>query len=1133
MATLVSPGVSVTVIDESNYAPTGPGTVPFILLATQSNKANPAGGMANYTTSTYASTLQLVSSQKELLSNYGLPIFPTDASGNRLFGSEIAEYGLMAAHSVLGITNQCYVLRADVDLAQLIGSSSRPYSNPEGGHQWLNTTVTKWGIFSFAQDYSSAGSNPTFTNQIPLVITDSTLLDGNGVPNSTVGTVGQFAVNALDGRVSDPTSRVQRNPVYQKAYNNTWYLVGSTDWQAHIPAFKGNSQSVSVTQNDSFTINTIPITISATGSASNVVTQINSANIPGVTAAFVNGYVYMFATSAAKSNGSVADGKISITNGVGTPLTAMFGTYTAGSNPSGGWTGPAAYPAGYYGAQFTYGSHYNVPLWKSTDGGTVAPTGSVWIKTTAVNNGANIAVYRYNSAIAQWVSIPAPLYASSADAIYDLDPTQGGLNIAMDSLYTKYNAEANNSAAFQVFQRMGTGALVITGSTANPTFQNTDVVDVQVTIPGQAALSTTYSVTVGTTATTFVNAMLTANIPNLQAVLTTAGHIQLSHTQGGNIYLSNHTGTPLTSAGISSNLPYVHASGSTLIASWWEYASNMDEQATAPIVAPADMTKWYYSTPLEVDLMINDGTIWRGYQELASDSRGYNLQNTDSNGVLISASAPTTQSDGTALVYGDIWLDTSDLENYPKLSRWQRKSGTDQWVPVDNTDSTTENGILFADARWSNTGDVDPALDTKPAIADLLTDHVKFNSVSTPYGTDLDGPNPQLFPRGILLFNTRRSSYNVKEYAAAAFTSTTYPLSVLPSMAATWKSISGKNSNGVPYMGRKAVRNVVVSALREAVDLSVNAREDQRNFNLLVCPGYPELTENLVTLNNDRRNTGFILSDTPMGLSSDLTSVSNYITNAAAVTSDDEEGLATTDSYVATFYPGAAYTNALDGVGQVVVPITHAILRTVVRSDQNSHPWFAPAGTIRGKVDNVTKIGYVDRASGKFVAIGTNQGLRDLLYQNNVNPVAVFPQEGILNYGNHTRQAASTALDRINVARLINYLRYNLERLVKPLVFEPNDTITRNEAKQAVEGLLNDIVAQRGIYDYLVVCDTTNNTPSTIDRNELHIDIAVEPTKAVEFIYVPVRILNTGAIAGTNANQGGLSNITPSVALGV
>jgi hypothetical protein len=334
-------------------------------------------------------------------------------------------------------------------------------------------------------------------------------------------------------------------------------------------------------------------------------------------------------------------------------------------------------------------------------------------------------------------------------------------------------------------------------------------------------------------------------------------------------------------------------------------------------------------------------------------------------------------------------------------------------------------------------------------------------------------------------------------------------------------------------MGRKAVRNVVVSALKEAVDMNTTIREDQINFNLLVCPGYPELTTNLISLNNDRRNTGFIIADTPMGLTADTTSVSNYVTNTSGVASTDEDGLATSDSYTAVFYPGAGYTNALDGNGQVVVPITHGILRMIIKSDQASAPWFAPAGSLRGKIDNLIKIGYVDRVTGKFYSIGTNQGLRDLLYSNNVNPVAVFPTEGILNYGNHTRQATATALDRINVARLINYLRYNLERIAKPLVFEPNDTVTRNTATNAVSALLNDVKTQRGVYDYLVVCDTTNNTPATIDRNELHIDIAIEPTKAVEFIYIPVRILNTGAIAGTNANQGGLSNITPSLTLGV
>jgi hypothetical protein len=693
-------------------------------------------------------------------------------------------------------------------------------------------------------------------------------------------------------------------------------------------------------------------------------------------------------------------------------------------------------------------------------------------------------------------------------------------------LFVKYDLLANNTGSYKLLQWNGGGtATTVTGSVSNPTFTASNSFTIRTTQPGSANWSSYYTVTLsGTSASSFISDVLAVNAPYLTASLSATNQIVLSHTTGGDIELTNVSGTPLTTAGITTSLVNVfNDSGSgVLTVSWWWPATALYQTATRPVVAPADGTLWYYSTPLEADIMISDGTYWKGYHNITSDARGYNLQNTDPLGPIIQASKPTLQTDGTALVYGDLWIDSSDLENYPMIYRWQRVNGLDQWVQIDNTNSTTENGILFADTRWDGSGTVDPALGAKPTIVSLLTSNY----------TDLDAPNPQLYPRGTLLFNTRRSSYNVKKYEANAWNSTDYPLQTIPQVPATWNSVSGKETNGMPYMGRKAVRNVVVSALKNAVDTNTTLREDQINFNLLVCPGYPELTTNLIALNNDRRNTGFIIADTPMGLTGDTTSVSNYVTNTSGVATTNEDGLATSDPYTAVFYPGAAYTNALDGNGQVVVPITHAILRMIIKSDQASAPWFAPAGTLRGKIDNVTKIGYVDRVTGKFYSIGTNQGLRDLLYSNNVNPVAVFPTEGILNYGNHTRQATATALDRINVARLINYLRYNLERIAKPLVFEPNDTVTRNTATNAVSALLNDVKTQRGVYDYLVVCDTTNNTPATIDRNELHIDVAIEPTKAVEFIYIPVRILNTGAIAGTNANQGGLSNVTPSVTLG-
>jgi phage tail sheath protein FI len=188
------------------------------------------------------------------------------------------------------------------------------------------------------------------------------------------------------------------------------------------------------------------------------------------------------------------------------------------------------------------------------------------------------------------------------------------------------------------------------------------------------------------------------------------------------------------------------------------------------------------------------------------------------------------------------------------------------------------------------------------------------------------------------------------------------------------------------------------------------------------------------------------------------------------------------------------------------------MLRTFIRSDNISFPWFAPAGVRRGLIDNVTAIGFIDITQGNlFRSIGVTNGLRDILYTNNVNPITVLPGVGLVAYGQKTRAAQTSAMDRINVARLTCYLRTVLAKVAAPFIFEPNDTITRSQVQKAFESVLNDVVAKRGIFDYLVVCDTSNNTPDRIDRNELYVDIAIKPVKAIEFIYIPVRLRNTGA----------------------
>jgi phage tail sheath protein FI len=129
-----------------------------------------------------------------------------------------------------------------------------------------------------------------------------------------------------------------------------------------------------------------------------------------------------------------------------------------------------------------------------------------------------------------------------------------------------------------------------------------------------------------------------------------------------------------------------------------------------------------------------------------------------------------------------------------------------------------------------------------------------------------------------------------------------------------------------------------------------------------------------------------------------------------------------------------------------------------------------------------------------------------------VNPLTPFAGTGILNFGNLTKTSTASALDRINVSRLTVYLRSQLDKIAKPFIFEPNDSLTRNEIKGAIESFLLQLVSDRAVYDFLVVCDETNNFAQRIDRNELYVDIAIEPVKSVEFIYIPLRIKNTGEI---------------------
>jgi hypothetical protein len=619
----------------------------------------------------------------------------------------------------------------------------------------------------------------------------------------------------------------------------------------------------------------------------------------------------------------------------------------------------------------------------------------------------------------------------------------------------------------------------------------------------------------GTTVSQFLNAISTA-LPSgspVSVTVNSSGAIVFTHSEGGSIFYApgNNGFVPLTAAGLipgtTRGVYYGNYVPEYAILSNWVTTPTFTYAVsdTAPDQDPADGRLWYYSATDQADIMIQNNGAWRGYQTVSNDVRGDNLTLTNAAGPIFAPTAPTTQTDDaqSPLVYGDLWIDTSDLENYPVILRWSEVNGAGEWIQLDNTDQTTENGILFADARWAPNGTTNPITDPIPPIA----------SGSTPLITssylDLDAPTPSLYPQGMLLFNTRRSGFNVKSFQVNYFNSTTFPDDTLPAQTNAWVTQSGNKDDGSPYMGRQAQRAIVVAALKAGIDASTTAREEQLVYNLIACPQYPELTTNLVALNNERNNTAFVVADTPLRLTPD--EVVAWATNNNGLGLPAADGLTSGSIYAGTFYPSCQTTD-LSG-SPVVQPPSHMMIRTIIRSDEVAYPWLAPAGTRRGVVDNATQIGYINAQTGEFESLGVRQGLRDVLYENRINPITFIPGVGITNFGNKTLTALDSALNRINVARLVAFIRGRLDVIAKQFLFEPNDQITRNEITNAITSLMIDLVAKRGIYDYLVVCDLTNNTPARIDRNELYVDIAIEPVKAVEFIYIPVRIKNTGEIA--------------------
>jgi len=1095
---LTSPGVEVTVIDESFYTPAAPGTVPMIFVASAQNKSNGSGtGIAPGTLAANAGNPYLLTSQRELVETFGDPIFYTDANNNPINGGELNEYGLQAAYSLLGVSSRVYVTRADIDLASLQPQAEEPGAAPDNGTNWLDTQITRWGIAEWNGEPSSTAGGQTFSSQTPIVITDSTRIDQlSGVPKASVGAIGQYAVKATTNKFT----------VYVKDKTGAWQLLGSPEWKASIPFLVGGTPgSVSDLGNGN---DSIDITVGGTlysfleiadGDLADQVDGLDAALVgSGVTVQLDNGRVAFY------NDGSVSD---FVTFGAGNLLSAdnlNIPEVTAGNV--------------YYAPALQISPHTDVPLFRSADND--RPTGSVWIKSTEPNAGARWRYFRYNSDVELFDAVEAPLFTSNAEALFSLDRSGGGLNLAQGVTYVRYNSEGitPKQAEFKIYSRTTFGPTNIVSQPLTTT-QDSGVKTITIwetqlgerTISAGVPVDITFS---GVTdpaedADAIAGAINAAGFENVVASVDAQNRITITHELGGDIRFGadgddtadvlGDIFVPFDADNVTStNRNFYLVTGENpglYVASIWAEA-DLVAQEDPPQNIASQGELWYSSVVDEVDIMVHDGSTWVGYRTEFPD--------TDPAGPTVSAGEPTQRSDGAQFVDNDLWIDTSDIENYPTIYRYDGPAA--RFVLVDTTDQTSDTGILFADARYGTDGGT-PTSQPSGTIAELLSSNF----------LDPDAPDPALYPRGMLLYNLRRSGFNVKRFERG-YIDLTLDNDRFGGQAMAdyypnrWVTESRNQNDGSGSFGAAAQRIVVVQSLQAMVNSNDQIRDDEsRVFNVMATPNYPELIGEMITLNFDRGISAFIVGDSPMTLTPDATSLNEWGQNVRNAVEDNKQGLVSFDEYMGVYYP-AGFTS--DNLGNnVVVPPSHMALRTIALSDQVSYPWFAPAGTRRGGVTNATSSGYIN-SEGEFVSVSLNEGQRNTLYSNSINPITFLNGAGLVVFGQKTRARNASSLDRINVARLVIYLRSQLNRLAKPYLFEPNDKITRDEIKGAVESLMLELVGQRALYDYIVVCDESNNTPARIDRNELYVDVAIEPVKAIEFIYIPLRLKNTGEIAG-------------------
>jgi len=273
--------------------------------------------------------------------------------------------------------------------------------------------------------------------------------------------------------------------------------------------------------------------------------------------------------------------------------------------------------------------------------------------------------------------------------------------------------------------------------------------------------------------------------------------------------------------------------------------------------------------------------------------------------------------------------------------------------------------------------------------------------------------------------------------------------------------------------------------------INLLSNQDDYKFNILLTPGlinsFGNYTGKISTLIQNTQDRG------------DNIYVMDLVGYGSTVSTVVGQANSRNTSYAASYWPWVQIIEP--STGELVwVPASTVIAGVYAYNDSVAEPWFAPAGINRGGLSTVI------RAEQRL-----SQAQRDSLYSGKVNPIATFPGTGVVVYGQKTLQSRASALDRVNVRRLLIALKSYISQIALNLVFEQNTVATRNNFLSQVNPYLTSVQQRQGLYAFKVIMDDSNNTPDVVDRNELYGQIYLQPTKTAEFIYLDFNITPTGA----------------------